>query len=79
MFYTVAKILTCPLDKKDMVCVCVCVCVYIMCVCVYTHHKTLLIQKNNKILSFAMDLEDIKLSEIIQRKTNSLFLLTYGI
>ena len=26
-----------------------------------------------------MDLEDIKLSEIIQRKTNSLFLLTYGI
>ena len=61
-----------------MVCVYVCVYIYIciythIYVCVYTHTGLLTIKKN-EMLPFAatwMDIENITLSEIRQRKTNT--------
>ena len=46
-----------------------------MCICIYMHSRILAIKKN-EILPFAtvlMDLKSIRLSEITQRKTNTLY------
>ena len=68
VLFTIAKIWMkpmCPLTDewiKKLVCVCVCVMEYYSAI------------KKNEILPFAaiwMDLEDIMLSEISQRKTNT--------
>ena len=61
------------MDKENVVCVCLCVYTYI-----HTYNGLLLSHKKNEILPFAttwMDLDIIILSEVSQRKANTISLI----